>query len=111
MIKFFLCICIVFISGCSVNNSEAISFTCEDAADEVIKRLDKKIVTVLKETNENELSVYYETLNYGIQDSFNLRVENSPLRKSCAKLIGKEDVDPFEASKIIVKEIWRRSQS
>ncbi|MEL0604640.1 MULTISPECIES: DUF6794 domain-containing protein [Pseudoalteromonas] len=89
----------------AINNSE-IPQTCEGAIKKVAESLDDDSIKTLKETKKEDLIMFHMSWGMGIRNSYGLWSENSPIRKSCAKSIGEQDMHPDNASGIIMDGVW-----
>lgn len=112
MNKLTLAVLITIMTGCtSTNKPEVVEsiplpVTCDGAAEEIASELDKDSVEKLKTVKREDLIQFHFSWGMGIRNSFGLWAENSPIRKSCAKENGDEDMHPDGSSTIIMQKVW-----
>ncbi len=80
--------------------------TCDGAIEKIAESLDEDSVKTLKETKKEDLIMFHMSWGMGIRNSYGLWSENSPIRKSCAKSVGAQDMHPDSASGVIMEGVW-----
>jgi hypothetical protein len=82
--------------------------TYDDAVDYLIKSLKKADKSYLKSFPNCDLIIFHFGWGMGIRNGLGLRSTNDKLLNSCAEKVGKNSIDPDEASFIIIEGIWEK---
>ena len=83
--------------------------TCEEAITYFHSRLDEKSKNLLRRMGRNEMYKFHLSTGEAIRNHFDLWNENSPIRKSCAKDNGLEEMHPNDASHYMIEQIWDKT--
>ena len=118
MIRILLLLIILLVSGCASleqteetdlsleENAQPLPSTCEGAIEAIASELDEDSINTLKETKREDLIMFHFSWGMGIRNGYGLWSENSPIRISCANLVGEDDIHPDNASGIIMDGVW-----
>jgi hypothetical protein len=82
--------------------------TVDKAVNRLISELSLKDKTTIANMAELELSVLHATLGEYIRNEFGLWSGNKDLRISCCFIAKRDKVSEYEASSIIIRELWKR---
>jgi len=85
--------------------------TCEGAAKEIYTKLDEDSIKTLSETEKSDLIMFHLSWGMGIRNSYGLWDEGSQIRRSCAEMVGEEDIHPDSASSVIMELVWESVHS
>jgi len=108
--------CIVWIatlylmSSCStstgITNADA-TLRCRNVAQEIYRSLDQESLATLRAVEERaDVIQFHLSWGMGIRNEYGLWGEDSSIRKSCAAMVGKNEIHPDTASTIIMEEVW-----
>lgn len=80
--------------------------TVEEAVDQILSSMSESDKELVKNTHEEGLDSFHVGWGMGIRNGFGLWGSNKELLKAC----GSEDMDPDEASMVIIKAVWENLQ-
>ncbi|SER33331.1 hypothetical protein SAMN05216600_12323 [Pseudomonas cuatrocienegasensis] len=80
--------------------------TCKGLISKIVNNLDEKSIATLRDTEKDDLLKYHFSWGMSIRNSYELWSEDSPIRKSCAQLVGEQDIHPDNASSVIMEGVW-----
>ena len=80
--------------------------SCEEAISYFYSRLGEDSKALLQSMKRDEMGKFHFSTGMGIRNQFGLWAENSPIRISCAKDNGLEDMHPDDASHYMIEKIW-----
>lgn len=79
---------------------------CRAAIEETANLLDEESVKTLLTTKKEDLIQYHIGWGTGIRNDLGFWREDSLVRKSCAALVGEEDIHPESASGVVMEGVW-----
>lgn len=85
--------------------------TVDEAVEYILKDMDQESIKKLRATPCHDLIKFHFGWGMGIRNSLGLWQKDSPLRRSCAKRVGQEDMHPDEASGIIIEAVWQKANN
>lgn len=80
--------------------------TCEGAIKDIFDSLDTESIETLKQTEKKDLIMFHFSWGMGIRNHFDAWSDGSPIRTSCAKMVGEKDIHPDGVSGIIMDGVW-----
>lgn len=84
--------------------------TVEEAIDDLMTVMDMRNLAELAKMKKKDLSDLHSTLGRYIRRRYGLWTGNKSLIQSCRDLTEEEEVHPYDASTLIIKELWKRLQ-
>ena len=102
------------LSSCSISTGGArndATLICRNTVKEIFESLDKDSLETLQSVEEEaDLVLFHHGWGTGIRNEYGLWTADSPLRKSCAAMVGEADIHPDGASSIIMQAVWELAQ-
>jgi hypothetical protein len=89
------------------SKSESYPETVKEAVDRLIYHLPLKDRMRVLKMDANEVSMLNHTMGKYIRNRFGLLYGNTELIESCRALSSKKDLNPDDASEVIISELWK----
>ena len=80
--------------------------TCDGAIQNIYANLDDESIEILLATEKDDLIQFHMSWGMGIRNGLGLWADDSPIRKSCAQMVGEKDVHTDTSSSIIMEGVW-----
>lgn len=92
--------------GCATTVSPEL---CRQTIDEIYNQLDDDSrATLLEVESKEDVIFFHHRWGMGIRNAYGLWPAESPVRRSCARMVGESDLHPESASTVIMEGVWEK---
>jgi hypothetical protein len=82
--------------------------TVDEAVDRLVSEVSLKDKVLIAKMDNDELHVLDKTLGAHLQNNYGLQLQGGELMKDCRYLAKNRNLEPDEASALIIEEFWKK---